>query len=74
MRGPRGPRVYGPRVSAPKGAIRIAHATQLALLTVYGRASAEERRALLDAAASVSVHSATPGLAQAARGLLGLAR
>jgi hypothetical protein len=69
------PRIRGPRVSAPSvPGPRVAHAAQLALVMAYVHASAEERRALLDAAAAVSVRSATPGLAQAARGLLTLAR
>jgi len=51
-----------------------AHAAQVALAMAYARADPAGRRSLLDAARCVAKGSAAPGLAQAARGLLALAR
>jgi hypothetical protein len=71
MRGPSGPRVHGPRPPRDPS-LRMAHAAQLALVRAYVNADPATRRSLRDAAEAVARGSRTPGLAQAARGLLAL--
>ena len=69
----RGPRVSAPRVRGPRVVMSVAHATQLAMVRAYAGVDPATRRAMLADAQAVAHGSATPGLAQAARGLLSLA-